>query len=96
MAAADSLQDPYLATLELNISEHLKLYYKSITGLSKSKRYDLTRSKCKYLYKEQESDMYTFGLKSAVHVVTARDSGNLPTEFKNIIQSYFSITLYMI
>ena len=96
MAAADSLQYPYLAILELNISEHLKLYYKSITWLSKNKRYDLTRSKCKYLYKEQEADMYTFGLKSVVQVVTARYPGNLPTEFNNIIHSCTSITQDMI
>ena len=40
MSENDSLQEPYLATLDLNISEHLKLYNKEITGISESNRYD--------------------------------------------------------
>ena len=52
MAEYDSLQYPYLATLYLNTSEHIKLYNKAINGLSESDRYDLTRSKWTDLYQE--------------------------------------------
>ena len=47
---ADGIHDPYLATLNMNTSEHLKLYNKAIIGLSQSDRYDLTRSKWTYFY----------------------------------------------
>ena len=47
---ADGIHDPYLATLNMKTSEHLKLYNKAIIGLSQSDRYDLTRSKWTYFY----------------------------------------------
>ena len=34
-APVDGIQDPYLATLELSTSEHLKLYNKAIFGYQK-------------------------------------------------------------
>ena len=40
--------------------------------------------------------MNTFGLNSSLHVVTTKDSGNVPTEFNNIIHYYTSITRAMI
>ena len=40
--------------------------------------------------------MNTFGLNSSLHVVTTKDSGNVPTEFNNIINSYNSITQFVI
>ena len=54
MPAADSLKDPYLVTLDLKTSEHLKLYNKAITGLSESDRYNLTSSKWADFYQELE------------------------------------------
>ena len=44
-APSDRLQDPYLVTLNITISEHLKLYNKAVVGLTENERYDLTRSK---------------------------------------------------
>ena len=41
----DGLQDPYLATLDMATSEHLKIYNKKIVGIPESERYDLTRYK---------------------------------------------------
>ena len=87
MSENDSLQEPYLATLDLNISEHLKLYNKEITGISESNRYDLTSSKWKDFYKKLEYAVSTFGFNAEVQFVTARDPGNVPTEFKKTILS---------
>ena len=44
-AIVDRLHDPYLATLNISTSEHLKLYKKAIFGLPESEKYDLKRSK---------------------------------------------------
>ena len=44
-APADGIQDPYLTTINLTNSEHLKLYHKAILGLPENDRYDLTSSK---------------------------------------------------
>ena len=41
---ADGLQDPYLDTLNMTTSNHLKLYNKGIVGLPENNRFDLTRS----------------------------------------------------
>ena len=92
MAAADSLQDPYLATLYLNTLEHIKLYNKAANALSESYRCDLKRSKWKDFYQELEYDVSNFVFNASVQVVTAIDPGNVPTESKNIIHSYNSIT----
>ena len=96
MASSDSLQYPYLDTLYLNTSEHLKIYKNSITGLSERDRYDLTSSKCTYFYQDLEDFVAKFGFNAEVKVVTEKYSGNIPTEFKNIIHTYTSITRYMI
>ena len=40
-APVDGIQNPYLATLNLSTSEHLKLYKKAIIRLRESNRYDL-------------------------------------------------------
>ena len=44
-APVDSIQDPYLVTLDLSTSEHLNLYNKAIVGLPESDRCDLAKSK---------------------------------------------------
>ena len=41
----NGIQDPYLTTLDLFTSKHLKIYNKAIVGLTESDRYDHTRSK---------------------------------------------------
>ena len=41
---ADGIQDPYLATLYLSASDHIKLYNKAIVGIPESDRYEFTRS----------------------------------------------------
>ena len=92
MEEYDSLQDPYLDKLDLKTSENLKLYNKAINVISESDRYDLTRSKWTYFYQELEDDVFTFGYNSALQVVIERDPVNVPTESKNIIHSYNSIT----
>ena len=96
MAAYDSLQYPYLATLDLKTSEHINIYHKSINGLSERYRYDLTSSNWTNLYHELEYDVNKFSFNVAVQVVKARDPGNLHTEFKNVIHSYTSIIRSMI
>ena len=92
----DGIQDPYLATLDLSTSENLNIYNKAIFGLPESDRYDLTRFKCTDFYQELEDDVSTFGFKLSVLVVTDTDAGNAPTEVKNIILSYPSITQIMV
>ena len=44
-STVDGIQDPYMDTLYINTSEHLKLYNNTIFGLPESDRYDLTISK---------------------------------------------------
>ena len=95
-APADGLQDPCLAFLYLSTSEHLKLYNKSIVGLTESDRYDLTRSNWTDFYQELEDAVSTFGFKSAVLIVTSVDGGNSPTEVKYTIMSYSSLTKFMV
>ena len=62
-APADVIQDPYLATLNLTNSEHIKLYNKEIFGLPENDRYDLTSFKwttftknCNMLYPHLDSN----------------------------------------
>ena len=92
----DGLHDPYLDTLNLSTYEHLKLYRKAIDGLPESDRYDITRSNWTDFYQEFEDAVSTFGFKSAVLIVTDIDTINSPTEVKNIILSYPSITQIMV
>ena len=92
----ERLQDPYLDTIELSTYEHLNIYNKGIVGLPESDNYDLTRSKWTNFYQELEDDVSTFGFKSAVLIVTARDTGHARTGVKNIILSYLSITQIMV
>ena len=92
----DGLQDPYLETLYLSTSEHFKLYNKAIVGIPESDRYDLIRSKWTNFYQELEDVVSTFGFKSADLIVTSRDAGHAPTEVRNIILSYPSITKIMV
>ena len=66
MAKSDSLQDPYLATLDLKNSEYFTLYIKAITRLSDNDRYDITRSKWIYFIQELDYDVSTFGFNAAV------------------------------
>ena len=96
MAETDSLQDPYLVTMDPKTSEHLNIFNKEITGLSESNRYDLTSSKWTDFYQDPENAVATFGFNVSVQVFTAIYPGNVPTEFKNIIDSYNSITRSMI
>ena len=95
-APVDGLQDPYLETLYLSTSEHLKLYNKAIFGLPESDWYDLTRSKWTDFYQEFEDYISKFGFKPAVLILTARYSGHVSTEVKNIIMSYPFITQMMV
>ena len=48
--SADGIHHPYLYTLYITTSEHLKLYNKAIVGLHESDRYDLTSSKWTEFY----------------------------------------------
>ena len=95
-APVDGLQDPYLETLDLSTSEHLKLYNKESFGLPESDWYDLKISKWTEFYQELEDYVSTFGFKSRVFIVTYRYEGHEPTEVKNIILSYPSITQIMV
>ena len=98
MASApdDGFQYPYLATLDLSISEHLNLYNKAIFGLPEMDRYDLTRSKWTEFYQELEDYVSTFGFNTPVLIVTSRYGGHVPTEFKDIILLYLYITQFMV
>ena len=48
----DGLQEPYLATLDLTTLENINIYNKKFFGLTKSHRYNLTRSKWTGFYQE--------------------------------------------
>ena len=72
-APAERLQNPYLSTLNLATSEHLKLYKMAVLGLPKINRYDLIRSKWTDFYQELDDAVFTSVLKAAVIIVT--DSG---------------------
>ena len=96
MAKTDEIQDPYLGILDLSTSEILKIYNKAIVGLPESDRFDLTRTKWTDFYQELEDDVSTFLLKVAVFFVTSIDGLYAPTEVKNIIISYPSITQAMV
>ena len=85
-----------MATLDLSVSEHLKLYKKAIFGLPESDWYDLNRSKWTDFYQEFCYSVSTFGFKSEVLIVKSRDAGHAPTEVNNIILSYPYITLIMV
>ena len=63
---ANALHDPYLANLNLNTSEHLKLYNKAIFGLPESDRYNITRFKWTGFYQELENSVSTIGFKASV------------------------------
>ena len=78
MTAVDGLQEPYLYTLDLSTSKHLKIYNKAIIGIPESDRYDITRSKWTDFYQELEDSVFTFGFKSAVLIVTERYSIHVP------------------
>ena len=62
-AQVDGSQDPYLATIDLSMSEQLYLYNKTIVGLPESDIYDLTRSKWTDFYQELEDAVSIFGFK---------------------------------
>ena len=81
----DGIQYPYLYTLDISTSEHLKLHNKSIVGMPESDGYDLTKSKWTDFYQELEDAVSTFGFKSSVLIVASRYAGHAPTEVKNII-----------
>ena len=95
-APVDGLQKPYLDTLDLSTSKHLKLYNKAIFGLPESDRYDLTRSKRTDFYQELEDGVSKFGFKSEFLIFTDRDASHALIEVKNIILSYPSIKLIMV
>ena len=95
-APADRLQGPYLFTLYLTTSEHLKLYNKAIFWLAESNRYALTKSNWTELYQELEDTVLTFVFKALVLVVKIRDGFHIPTEFTNVISFYPSITQAMV
>ena len=65
-------------------------------GLPENYRYDITRSKWTGFYQELEYDVSTFGFKSAVFIVTSIYGDNSPTEVKDIIMYYPSITQVMV
>ena len=69
---------------------------KEIFGLPKNYRYDITISKWKYFYQELEDYVSTFGFKAPVKIVTAIYAAYIPTEFKNFITYYPSITPYIV
>ena len=93
---AYGIQYRYLDTLDLSTSEYLKLYKKAIVGIPESDRYDPTRSKWTEFYQELEDDVSAFGFKAAVLIVTTRYGGHTPTEIKDIILPYPSITQVMV
>ena len=92
----DGIQEPYPDIIYISASEHLKLYKKAIYGLPESNRYDMTRSKWTDFYQELEDDVYTFGYKAAVMIVTTRDGFHIPTEVSNTILSYPATTHAMV
>ena len=96
MTAVDGLQDPYLSIINIPVSKNLNLYNKEIFGLTEINRYDLNRYKLTEFYQEFEDAVSTFGFKSAVLIVIDIDTINSPTEVKNIILSYPSITQIMV
>ena len=57
---------------------------------------DLTRSNCTDFYQEFEDAVSTFGLKTAVLIVTARDAGHAPTAVNDIILFHPFITKIMV
>ena len=89
------IQEPYLVVSYINPSEHLNIYNKAIVGLPERDRYKLIRSKWNEFYQELEDDVSTFGSKAAVLIVTTRYVVHVPTEFKNVILFYPSITQAM-
>ena len=96
-AAPDNdIHNPYLSTLYLSTSEHIKFYNKEIVGIPESDRYNLTISKWTEFYQELEDAVSIFGWKSAVLIVTAKDAHNAPAEVKNVILYYTSITRFMV
>ena len=84
-APAERLQNPYLSTLNLATSEHLKLYKMAVFGLPKSNRYDLIRSKWTDFYQELEDAVFTSVLKTAVLIVKYSGVSHNLNEFKNVI-----------
>ena len=95
-ALMDGILDPYWDTLDLSTYEHIKLYNKAIIGLPESDRYNFTRSKWTDFYQKLEDVVSIFEFKSEVLTVSSRDIGHAPTEFKNIILLYPSITKIMV
>ena len=69
-APVDMLQKPYLTTLDLYKSEHIKIYNMAMVGLPESDRYDLTRYKWTDFYQELEGAVSTYVLKLVVFIVT--------------------------
>ena len=91
MAAAYRLQHPYLYILYLSTSEHLKTCDKEIFGITDRDRNDPTRFKWGYFYQELEYVVLKFLFKAAVHIINARDTANVPSEYNNMI-SYYPLT----
>ena len=71
MASVNGRQDPYLATLDISTSEHLKLYNKLFLGIPENARYALTRYKFTEFYQEMVDAVSKFVFKSALHIITA-------------------------
>ena len=90
------IQYPYLSTLDLTTSEHLKIYNKEIVGLPESNMYDLTKSKWNKFYQELEDSVFIFGFKASVLIVAAIYLNQAPTEFNNSILFYPSIIEAMV
>ena len=96
MAEVDGLQDPYLAIINISISEHINLYNKATVGLLESDRYDITISKWNDFYQELEDAVFIFGFKAAVFIVTSIYGLYIHTEVKDLILSYPYITQVMV
>ena len=84
-APVEGIHDPYLAIIDINTPEHLKLCNKKIGGLPESDRYDLTRSKWTDFYRELEDSVFIFLFKAEFMIVTDRDLNQTPIELKNVI-----------
>ena len=95
-APAEELRYPYLEILDIFTFEHCKFYNKAIVWIPESDRYDITISKWTEFYQELEDAVSTFVFKSAVFVVTSRYGGHVPTEVKDVIMLYPSITKVMV
>ena len=96
MTAVDGLKDYYLTIRSIYTSKHIHFYDKAIIGLPESDRYDLTISKWIDFYQELEDAIFKFGFKAEVLMVTDIYGLNEPTEVKDTILYYPSITKVMV